>query len=123
MGALCQNKSCSLLSLFTLKLKVKISFQKAVPRSVVRCPPFPKQFCGKDLTSSLLLGEGIGKRGGPQGHQDVRASRKYTHKRFKTLYWCVKKCLHCNFINEYYIHIFIYINRYTYTDNKGLILW
>jgi len=69
-----------------------ISLQIAVPKSVVRCPPFPKQFCGKDLTSSLLLGEGIGKRGGaPQGHQDVRASHIYTHTRYPRRFIAVLK--------------------------------
>lgn len=37
-------------------------------------------------------------------------------------YWCVKKCLHCKSINKYSIHIFIYTNTYTHTDNKGLAL-
>jgi len=84
----------------------------------------PKTVLWKRFNQQLTAGgRDWEKRGGPSGSPRCEGlSYIHTHKISKALYCCVKSVYIANALINI-VHIFIYINTYTYTDNKGLTLW
>lgn len=108
MGALCQNKFYSLLS-FLPQAESQDFLPKSSSKECGSLSSLPKTVLWKRFNKQLTAGgRDWEERGAPQGHQDVRASRIYTHKRSKALYWCVKSV----YIAKALINI-IYISLYT----------